>query len=279
MLHLGCSEATAFASRLESDDFRPQPHSPELIRASLDFSLAEDLNEPQEKFASRLERALVERLEPSKLRVFDWRFTSRPKNPEAGASVRWGGYKAEFKIIEEQKWRECDGDLNLARRHAWRNLPQGGSSQIFKIELSKFEFCEPAVEVEVDGNSIKVYSEAMIASEKLRSLCQQMKEYQGATNSSARARDFYDIHSIVTEAGVNLNSPVNQKLLRSVFAAKDVPLELLGRVQDYREFHRENWPAARDTLPAGHAPDFDYYFDFVLQVVTRLETLWNEQSP
>ncbi len=245
----------------------------------LDFSLAEDLIEPQEEFSARLKQVITERIGRSELRLFDWRFVSKPQNPEPEASTRWGGYKAEFKVIEEVKWKKCEGDINFARRLALRNLPQGGSSQIFRIELSKFEFCKPAVMVEIEGNSVLVYSEAMIAAEKLRSLCQQMKEYQGATKGSARARDFYDIHSIVTEAGVNLSSPVNQNLIRSIFAAKDVPLELLGKLQDYRQFHMENWPAARDTLPAGHAPDFDFYFNFVQQLVNRLEPLWNEQSP
>ena len=72
----------------------------------------------------------------------------------------------------------------------------------------------------------------MIALEKLRAICQQMPEYILQRRPSARARDFYDIHLVVSLTGMNLSSQENLELVRHIFAAKDVPLRLLGKIKD-----------------------------------------------
>jgi hypothetical protein len=62
-------------------------------------------------------------------------------------------------------------------------------------------------------------------------------------------------------------------LIRAIFAAKGVPLYLLSRIAEYREFHRPDWPKVRDAV-SGRIREFDFYFDFVLQEVERLKPLW-----
>jgi hypothetical protein len=142
------------------------------------------------------------------------------------------------------------------------------------VDLSKYEYTAPKVSTELDHYTIYVYTPEMISAEKLRAICQQMPEYSPMRHpGSPRARDFYDIYVLATAAGVDLSNDID--LVRHVFAAKNVPLNLLARVRDYREFHRPDWPAVAASV--GHPlEEFDFYFDFVLGEVAKLEALWVE---
>jgi hypothetical protein len=70
----------------------------------------------------------------------------------------------------------------------------------------------------------------------------------------------------------------NLELLRLVFEAKRVPLELIGKIKDFRDFHRPDYKSVMDTVKPGVAlQGFDFYFDFVLQQVDKLlKALRNE---
>jgi hypothetical protein len=113
----------------------------------------------------------------------------------------------------------------------------------------------------------------MIVIEKLRAICQQMSEYPQRRYSTARARDFYDIYSTVNAAHIDLSTAENLELVRHIFAAKSVPLFLLAKIEDYREFHRQDW-ASVELTAAGKLEDFDSYVDFVLKHVQLLKSLW-----
>jgi hypothetical protein len=114
----------------------------------------------------------------------------------------------------------------------------------------------------------------MISAEKLRAICQQMPEYSPMRHpGSPRARDFYDIYVLATTASVDLSKDID--LVRHVFAAKGVPLNLLAKLRDYCEFHRPDWPAVAASV--GHPlGEFDFYFDFVLGEIAKLEAVWIE---
>ena len=184
----------------------------------------------------------------------------------------------EFKVIETSLWD--DRGLDQARRRAWGTSPGGGALRRFRVELSRNDVCDGAGEEPVgDGFTVRVYTPAMIAAEKLRSLCQQMKEYEHSEKRKARARDFYDIHAIVTEADVGLASATNLQLLRDVFAAKDVPLRLLGLIEDELRFHEGEWDDVRNSMPADKPTAYEFYTDFVMAVVRRLQPLWMEDPP
>ena len=190
--------------------------------------------------------------------VFDERFELRPSAQQA--NDRWGGYRAEFKLIERDRHAALDADLESIRRNA---LATGAEQRrSFRIDISKFEFCDGKEEADVEAYTIFVYSKAMIAAEKLRAICQQMPEYSQRRWKTARARDFYDIHGIVQQGGVDLASEENLDLIRSVFAAKEVPLTLLRGVEGQRDFHRADWPSVQASV-RGELESFDYYFDFV----------------
>jgi hypothetical protein len=115
---------------------------------------------------------------------------------------------------------------------------------------------------------VYVYSLEMIAIEKLRAICQQMPEYTLGTHS-ARARDFYDIHRIVTNNNIDLTTAANLALVRSIFAAKGVPAALLNEISKHREFHRPDWPAVEASISGEH-DTFDSYFDFVVELAGKI---------
>jgi hypothetical protein len=109
--------------------------------------------------------------------------------------------------------------------------------------------------------------------EKLRAICQQLPDYEARANKTARARDFYDIHALVTQAGVNLASDENLELTRNMFAAKDVPLELLAKIKDSKEQHRPDWPSVVAAV-SGPLMTYDDYFKFVVDRIESMKTLW-----
>jgi hypothetical protein len=78
----------------------------------LDFSIEKDFEDPQEA-AKRLEAALQKRFATVGMVVLDYSFTPRPYIPREGAP-RWGGYAAEFKLLDEARFNEISND-NLAR--------------------------------------------------------------------------------------------------------------------------------------------------------------------
>lgn len=129
------------------------------------------------------------------------------------------------------------------------------------------------------GADCFVYTREMIAAEKLRSLCQQMDEYGKRANPTPRARDFYDLHALVTEGGVELSEERMHELVQIVFDTKEVPVRLLSLLHDYGEFHRTDWPAVRNAIPGDRPDNFEFYFVFVVQEIRKLEPLWVENAP
>lgn len=220
----------------------------------------------------RLTTALQDRLDSAGLTVFDVAFSSQP--PGRPVDKAWGGYRLEFKLIP----RGADKGLaSMSRRRdqAVSIDGSGGGKRRFKIEISKFEFCDAKVELDVEGVPCFVYSPTLIAVEKLRAICQQMPDYPYVRNKKGRARDFYDIHAVVDEAGVALDAPENRRLIGEVFSAKQVPLNLLAKIQETRGFHAPDWVAVQDAI-AERIKGFDFYFDFVVKEIRRLESLWME---
>ena len=69
------------------------------------------------------------------------------------------------------------------------------------------------------------------------------------------------------------------ELIRAVFAAKDVPLALLGRIENDLSFHEGEWDDVTNSLPTGIPTDFEFYTDFVMRIVRQLESLWVEDTP
>jgi hypothetical protein len=63
---------------------------------------------------------------------------------------------------------------------------------------------------------------------------------------------------------INITSRENIELLNNVFSSKEVPLELLQYIKDYKEFHRPDFASLKDTIkPDVTLEEYDYYFDYV----------------
>jgi hypothetical protein len=231
----------------------------------LDFSMEGDF-EDVSQIEGRLLRALTDRFDAAGFVLFDFTFGRKPAT--SSAESRWGGYVAEFKVIEREKYNALGGNTEAIRRQS--QVSDSKQGRIFRIEISKYEFCHGKREAEVDQYTCYVYTPQMIAAEKFRAICQQMSSYELRRHPTARARDFYDIHTITASTGLDVTSPEFVALVREVFRAKEVPIELLGQMSEYREFHRHDWPAVQDAV-RGAIQDFDFYFEFVLERAARLQ--------
>jgi len=237
----------------------------------VDFSIDGDF-ENQEDAARRIETALSDRFRSAGYVLFDYDFAPRPATVGTKGE-RWGGYRAQFKIIERKNYEKLGGNLEAARRDATVIGPL--HKRNFIIDMSKWEFCGGKIDADLQDYTIFVYTPVMLVLEKIRAICQQMPEYPLRTEKSARARDFYDIYVLINEARIVLDGSDVLELAEQIFAAKDVPLRLIGSISDYREFHRPDWPSVQDAV-SGELQSFDYYFDFVLKMAKPLEALWKD---
>ncbi|HKV46636.1 MAG TPA: nucleotidyl transferase AbiEii/AbiGii toxin family protein [Candidatus Acidoferrales bacterium] len=220
----------------------------------------------------RIFTALKARFAEAGVAVFDEKFSKRPVKQKDG-SERWGGYQIEFKLMGTVKFEAMKGDLDRSRREAL--VIGSGDRRVFEIQISKYEYCQGKVQTEFQNYSIFVYTPEMIVAEKLRAICQQMPEYRMRGYRTARARDFYDIHSTITARDISIGSEENKDLVRNIFAAKEVDTKLISRIPDQKDFHRPDWASVILTS-SGSLEAFDFYFDFVVDQTQLLESLWKK---
>jgi Nucleotidyl transferase AbiEii toxin, Type IV TA system len=235
----------------------------------IDFSIEGDFDDVDDT-SRRILRGLNDRLDAAGYVVFDHNFSKRP-SVENEQNPKWGGYRMQFKIIEKSKYEGLKEDIDAVRRNATVIGPL--QQRIFTVDISRHEFCSGKTEADLGDFTIYVYTPSMIVIEKIRAICQQMPEYPARTTKSARARDFYDIYTVLTGAGIDLATPESTELAKQIFAAKDVPIALISKIHDFRDFHRQDWPSVQDTV-AGPLETFDFYFDFLSNEIKRLEALW-----
>jgi predicted nucleotidyltransferase component of viral defense system len=233
----------------------------------VDLSIPDDFTDLP-MVSKRVSLALKDRFEAAGYFVFDEKFQERPSVPKPGRTKRIGGYQLEFKIIERETYDRLGGDLEQLRRNATLIGPE--QKRRFKVDISKYEFCDAKAEVELDRYTIYVYSLPMLAIEKVRAICQQMPDYKLRSNPCARARDFYDIYCIVTERSIDLCEAENLELVRAIFDAKFVPFELLSRIKDTHDFHVVDWLAVQQSVPY-KLEKFEFYFKFVVDLAARLQ--------
>ncbi len=74
---------------------------------------------------------------------------------------------------------------------------------------------------------------------------------------------------------LNVTIKENLELLKNIFNAKKVPLKLLSRIEKYKEYHRSDFSAVKDTVKAGvDLKEFDFYFNYVVNKCKYLKSLW-----
>ncbi len=249
------------------------------LRASvdLDFSIENEFNEQELPITQgKIQKVLRDTFSAEGYEVFDITFSKRPKRITPDMAAFWGGYRVEFKIMETDKHQKLQADIDSLRRQAI--VVGDRQKRKMKIDISKFEYCRSKQESELDGYTVYVYTPEMIVCEKLRAICQQMPEYARTVRNpsrSARARDFFDIYTVIEYFKIDLTNTENIQLLRNIFAAKKVPLNLIGKIKTYREFHRSSFVAVKDTVKASEElRGFDFYFDYVVAKCRDLKPLW-----
>ncbi len=270
------------------DLFHPSPG-----RASrdLDFSIDGDFSEAAGALRNRFERLLSETFQPEGLAVFDVEFSATPPPERIADLPFWGGYVLTFKLAQRDAYEATQRKLrSLSSRRAEKEKQKlrsrqavdvgPGGLKTFTMELSKHEYCDGKEGREIDGYVVYVYPPLMIACEKLRALCQQAPEYRARVMSrpgTPRARDFFDIHYLSETYDLDWSARETAELLQAIFEAKRVPLALLRRIVEFRDFHAQGFASVKETVRPGHPlRDFDFYFDYVMEVVSRLYPLGNE---
>lgn len=247
-------------------------------RASYDVDVSMDgdfSRDELDRVKSLILQSLQRIFHEIELEVFDFEMREVPEGMSPDLADFWGGYDVAFKLIDRARMTELAGDLSAMRRFAHRASPNHSTK--FSIDISKHEFVAGKEAAEVFDHRVFVYSPAMMVCEKLRAICQQFTEYgpivkRDGRPGSPRARDFVDIHTIVTAKGIEIATSENQKLLASMFGAKRVPLGFLAHLRDFREFHEGNFQAVRETVKPGVAlQSFDFYFEFVVDLVEQLD--------
>jgi predicted nucleotidyltransferase component of viral defense system len=235
----------------------------------LDFSIENDFKDI-DKTRLKIQAVLTKTFDEKGYKAYDIFLSPRPQMPSTDKPEFWGGYDVEFKIIGKEKYTALFSNAELLRKQSIEFTPQ--HSKKFKIQISKYEFCPNKEAKEIDGFTIFVYPPILLVFEKLRSICQQMKEYpHRASNATARARDFFDIFVILSHFKVDMAAPANLTLFKAVFNTKQVPLELLKLIDKYREFHQIGFSSLQDTIkPGKKLKSFDFYFDYVLDLTTAL---------
>lgn len=242
----------------------------------LDFSMHHDFPDGVDAFCGRVERALMKTFRQNGYEVFDVKMEEKPDHVSPDMAHFWGGYAVEFKLIESYKHEQLKADVQALRRQAI-NIGRGRK---FLIDISRFEYTLGKQQADVEGYRIYVYSPEMIVCEKLRAVCQQMPEYgpiiRRTRPGTARARDFFDIYVLVDTLQLDMTKALNFEILSEMFRVKNVPLQLLGKIGQYRDFHRVDFPAVVEAIkPGTKIESFDYYFDYVMGLVGRLEPSWN----
>lgn len=244
-------------------------------RASVDIDLSVDKNFDYATVWPKVETAIRNGFAEKGYLAFDIKMAIKPGEiPDELASF-WGGYLVEFKLISLTRAAEVDHHLETMRREAI----QLGKRSRFTIDISRHEYTDDKQPHDLDGYTIYVYSPEMIVCEKLRAICQQMEKYaeiiQRKGLGNQRARDFIDIEVLVRKFNIDLGSARARHLVEQMFSIKRVPLTLLGEIPETRDFHALGYLEVRAAMKPGiEVHPFDYYFDFVVEHLQKLEPLW-----
>jgi hypothetical protein len=238
----------------------------------LDYSMKDDFtSEELIDIELRIKKALELAFKENGYTIFDFIFFEKPEKVNEKVRHFWGGYSVEFKIIETEKHSSFK-DIDALRRNAI--VIGKDNSTKYSIDISKYEFVEDKVGYDIDGYTLFAYTPEMIICEKIRALCQQVPDYKEIVKSmtpKSRARDFFDIYTLVTHFKVDLTKNENIELIKNILAVKNVPISYINKISESRKLHEETYLQLKDTLRASERLEsFDYYFEFVLKLTKEV---------
>ncbi len=246
----------------------------------IDFSMRKEFSEiglqNEQEIQVRLEHALNETFNLEGITVYDVRLISKPKKDNELIPF-FAGYELKFKLIESDKYEEHKGSRHHLDKYAGIN---SSSKKVFSIDLGRHEYCGDLEYHNMNNYLVTIYTPTLILLEKFRAICQQMPEYQEGLNKTVisikpRPRDFYDIYSIMKyfeDEGIpiELNDIKNVNHLKESFKAKEVPISLLKKVHETRDFHKQEESKLRDSVyQSAGFQGFDFYFDYVCGLIVE----------
>ena len=132
----------------------------------LDFSMPSDFDKDKlDSIKATIESWLVKTFQQEGLVPFDVRLLQKPSRiGKIDEMEFWGGYRIEFKLIPKKVYSQYSGNIEVLRKYSTVIGPS--DRKIFKIEISKFEYCSGKVAKEIDGYTVYVYTTEMIVLEK-----------------------------------------------------------------------------------------------------------------
>lgn len=252
-------------------------------RASMDIDFSMEgafQKEDLENIKKSIEKSLEVTFNKKGLDVIDLKLSESPAKLSAEKEKYWGGYILEFKIADSKDYNLFEkGEIEIdALRRRSKAIDPLSQKRKFQVDISRYEFCENKERMELDGYQIYIYSPLMIVYEKLRAICQQDKSYKKSegVSISSRARDFFDIHSILEDKHHSYlyekaMEKDNLEIIKEMFNLKKVPINNLGLINKNREFHRETFTEVKDTAAnQNNIETFDYYFDYVVRLAREI---------
>ena len=104
----------------------------------LDYSIVKgNFSEEEKTISKRIEATLNQTFLENDYTIIDYKFLSRPKHINEKVADFWGGYKAQFKVVNKKVFDEIKGNINKLRNASIPLNPN--ESPLFELEFSKFE--------------------------------------------------------------------------------------------------------------------------------------------
>lgn len=233
------------------------------ISIDADFSIVRSITD-KNKFFNSIKSAVGAQFRKSKYDIIDFKWVRRPKRKSADCPDWWGGWSCEFKLVS---FRHRGKDFSMKRRNAL--VPEGANSPKIIVEISEHEYCGKKRTKMIQGVKVLGYSRELLVLEKLRAICQQHPEYS-FRSSKNRARDFYDIYELTSQAGGEFADSCSQHI-EKVFAAKEVPLGFLSALWDesFIDEQRRGFDEVKDTV-SSRIHDFNVYLEHLRFLVKEI---------
>ena len=242
----------------------------------VDFSMEKDFRKNEiELFEKKIKNSIEKTYNEKGYYPFDIKFSQRPKTKSDNKPDFWGGYRVEFKLLEREEYERMQTQIEKQRRESI--IIDNTGKRIFKIDISKYEFCSKKEAKKLDDYTVYVYTPTMLIFEKLRAICQQTPEYKEIIHcaTSPRSRDFVDIYFLNKKYPINTKLKENKDLLSNIFKIKKVPLNFLKNIESHKEFYKGDYASVKDTVKTGiKLKGFDFYFNEVLKITEQLKVFW-----
>lgn len=235
----------------------------------IDASVEGEISDP-DIFFIKFKRSLDKQFSKFNIIIIDFKREKKPKNPHPDAPAFWTGWLVTFKLLDKE-----NESLPFEIQSKMAIIPNGTISPKIIVELSEYEYCGDSevmklkIDNERDEATVFCYSTEMLVVEKIRAICQQHPDYPHRKTTANRARDYYDIVNLIEkkikEKKYNEFKEKCTKLIKPIFEAKQVNIELLTKIYDpkFLEKMKSGWGLVLKTTPNEERKDFDIYVDIL----------------